>query len=214
MAFCTVQNHRSNYTQVPNDAMLHLLRMKKANAFGLYVYMASKPDRWIFKIKSIARQLNWSESTVTRAMNTLEHEGYLRRTRVKGADGKFIDTHYDVFFSSDPVQHGTLIERELEIPPDYLTICEKQDVPYYVDYALSLLNEEDKSFLFKLQDYGGLAYEQIILKTITTLDEHTVMNPEGYAIAVLANEIKRAKRTYSVLLKGINHGSVQKKRKE
>ena len=40
------------------------------------------------------------------------------------------------------------------------------------------------------------------------------MNPEGYAIAVLANEIKRAKRTYSVLLKGKQNGSIQKKAKE
>ena len=214
MAFCTVQIHRGNFTQVPNEAMLHLLRMKKTNAFGLYVYMASKPDRWIFKIQSIARQLRWSESTVARAMKTLEQEGYLKRTRVKGPDGKFVDTHYDVFYTANPAFDEIQTERELMIPVDYLTICENANVPAYVDYALSLLNEEDRNFLFALQDYGGLAYEQIILKTITTLDEHSVMNPEGYAIAVLANEIKRAKRTYSVLLKGKRNGSVQKKAKE
>ena len=214
MAFSTVQIHRGNFTQVPNEAMLHLLRMKKTNAFGLYVYMASKPDRWIFRIQSIARQLNWSESTVTRAMKTLEQQGYLKRTRVKGFDGKFIDMHYDIFYTPNHPHDEVRPKRDLVIPSDYLTICEKPNVPAYVDYALSLLNEDDRDFLFCLQDYGGLVYEQIILKTITTLDEHSVMNPEGYAIAVLANEIKRAKRTYSVLLKGKKNGSIQEKTKE
>lgn len=212
MAFCTVQNHRSNFTQIPNQAMLHLLRMNKANAFGLYVFMASKPDRWIFKTKSIARQLNWSESTVIRAMKVLEKEGFLRRTRIKGSDGKFIDMHYDVFYSTDDNEKPAA--RELEIPADYYSICKNSSVLAHVDYALSQLSMADKEFLFKLQDYGGLVYESIILKTISVMDDHTVENPEGYAIAVLNNEIKREKRTYSGLLKGLANGSISKKSEE
>lgn len=82
MAFTTVRVHRSNFTQVPNDAMVKMLREKKTNAFGLYVFMASKPGTWEFQTSTIARQLNWSKSTVNRAMKDLEETGYMRRTRL------------------------------------------------------------------------------------------------------------------------------------
>ena len=201
MAFCVVNTHRGNFTQVPNNAMLTLLRKNHTKAFGLYVFMGSKPDKWVFKTSWIAKQLCWSEKTVERAMKILIQEGYLRRTQRKSPDGKFFDMQYDLYYDPQEQEETCLVE-ELTLPVDYFTICENPATPEYVQYALSLLNEEDRSFLRRLYEMCNRAYYQILLKVVTSVDSHSTYNPEGYAIAVLANEIKQAKRSYSVVLKG------------
>lgn len=213
MAFTTVRVHRSNFTQVPNDAMVKMLREKKTNAFGLYVFMASKPGTWEFQTSTIARQLNWSKSTVNRAMKDLEETGYMRWTIVKGSDGRFHHTNYEVFYEPQEKKDQPP-EHDLIIPPDYYDLCEK---PYTIDrvsYALAMQSDDDKEYLLKLQEFNKMAYYQILLHTITTLESHAAENPEGYAIAVIRTEIKRSKRTYGFLTKGRKNGSVQEKGKE
>ncbi len=201
MAFCSASNHRGNFTQIPNDSMMNLLRKNKVKAFALYAYMASKPDYWVFRTSWIAKDLGWSEKAISRAMTSLEEEGYLKRTRKKTADGKYYDMHYDLYYTSQEPEYIETIPDHIVIPADFFNLCENPMTLEYVQYALSILGETDQQFMIQLKEISISAYHQIILKTITTVDSHLAINPEGYAITVLNNEIKRAKRTYTVLTK-------------
>jgi predicted transcriptional regulator len=67
-----------------------------ATAKLLYIYLISKPDRWNFKIVSIASQMKESKNTINRYLQELEDLRLLLRRKIATKEGKFTGIAYYV----------------------------------------------------------------------------------------------------------------------
>jgi len=63
-------------------------------AKGLLSQMLSLPDNWDYTLAGLAQINREGKSAIRSAVNELEQAGYIRRRRVKGADGKFSGNEY------------------------------------------------------------------------------------------------------------------------
>jgi hypothetical protein len=76
-----------NFTILDN----HLLTDERLSweARGLLSYLLSKPDDWQVRLYDLVRRGPAGEHKVTRILRELQAAGYLRRHRMRRADGRF-----------------------------------------------------------------------------------------------------------------------------
>lgn len=84
-------------------------------ARGLLLTMLSMSDNFNFSIKGLASILPDGETKVSSALKELEKHGYLKRKRIYGQNGRFLDVEYAI--SDEPIfLQSNLDEPQLENP--------------------------------------------------------------------------------------------------
>lgn len=84
-------------------------------ARGLLLTMLSMSDNFNFSIKGLASILPDGETKVSSALKELEKHGYLRRERIYGQNGRFLDVEYSI--SDEPIfSESNLDEPQPENP--------------------------------------------------------------------------------------------------
>lgn len=210
MHFIDAVNIRCNFTQIPNQAINLLLKKGEVNAFGLYCFMGSKPENFIFRINWLAKEMHWSESTVSRALNVLVKEGYIKRKTIRSSDGKFLSQQYQIYFNRDDKnekkdgseQMEETYYRKLCYPKELEPYCQSEYKLYILNYAVQMIPDADYIFLKNLNEQGELAYVQLMKEALEVLERKHPDNDEGYAITVLENKIKQYRMIYPAIAKG------------
>ena len=77
---------KSNYTAIPNSFINDTSLSWKAK--GIFLYLASKPDDWVFNMDQIASMATDQGSALKTGVKELERAGYLRRERVFDGAGR------------------------------------------------------------------------------------------------------------------------------
>ena len=92
-----------NFGVAPNELLNDSGLSLKAK--GLYVYMQSKPDEWVFSLDRIASQNKDGKDSVRNAIKELADAGYLTRKKMF-KDSKGVFSHYKI--SESPLENPTL----------------------------------------------------------------------------------------------------------
>lgn len=84
-----------NYTTMSNVHLRDTQLSLKAK--GLLSYMLSNPDDWDYSIAGLASQCRDGIDSVRSGIKELEAHRYLRREKIRDAQGHIIDHDYRVF---------------------------------------------------------------------------------------------------------------------
>lgn len=95
------------FTQVPNKVLYDNNLSLKAK--GLYAYMISKPDGWVFHTEAILKEIKEGQSAFFAAIAELKKWGYIKISRERKADGRYGCTIYEFLdvFGVSPHQENT-----------------------------------------------------------------------------------------------------------
>lgn len=88
-------NRNKNYTHMANYHFREKGMSLKAK--GLLSLMLSLPDEWDYSANGLATLSKDGKDSVKKTLVELEQFGYLKRTRVTDAKGRFIGYDYDIF---------------------------------------------------------------------------------------------------------------------
>lgn len=83
------------FVQIPNSILINPDISLKAK--GVLALMLSLPDNWNFSIEGIAGKCKESRECISNAVRELESAGYIKRTMMRGDDGKIIRMEYEIF---------------------------------------------------------------------------------------------------------------------
>lgn len=86
---------RNNYTVMSNFHLRDPNLSLKAK--GLLSYMLSNPDDWDYSIRGLASQNRDGPDSVRTGLKELEAHHYLKREKVRDAQGHIIDYDYQIF---------------------------------------------------------------------------------------------------------------------
>ncbi len=87
------KNELNNWQQVPRELVFDKTITDRARF--VYVYMACKPDDWVFHTSAMSKDLGYSEETTRKYIKELISKGWLSKeeqSRVKGVFGNVIYT--------------------------------------------------------------------------------------------------------------------------
>lgn len=85
-------------------------------AKGLLSQMLSLPDNWDYSIVGLTKINKDGLDSIKATLKELEQFGYLKRTRIKGTGGKYIDIEYTIY--EKPQVENPLVEKPyVENPP-------------------------------------------------------------------------------------------------
>lgn len=87
--------YKSNFTVVGNG-IINDKRLKPQERF-LYIYLASKPDDWVFNNKIICSDLGIGENTFKRWSKSLVDLGWISKEQTMNDDGTFGANQYELF---------------------------------------------------------------------------------------------------------------------
>jgi hypothetical protein len=101
------QTIKKRFKNNPTHVPITILECKKLSlkAKGLYVYLLSKPDGWIFKKGIILNELKEGADAFDNAIKELLESGFLSKLQLRGDDGKFIGTEYTIYDEPQEKQH-------------------------------------------------------------------------------------------------------------
>lgn len=90
----------TNNTGIKLDDIHNVLSTNKLSLKekGLYVYLLSKGDAWIFSAERIAVENQDGMASVKNCIRALEVHKLLKRTQLKNERGMFSGMHYEVFY--------------------------------------------------------------------------------------------------------------------
>ena len=89
----TIVEAMDRYVKVPRDLTRDGVSLA---AVGLYAAILSFGKEWNLNIRGLASILDVSPNLITTYLGQLERAGYVRRSRTKGADGRFTGWDYQV----------------------------------------------------------------------------------------------------------------------
>ena len=78
-------------------------------AKGLLAYILSLPDDWKFTVGGLTSQLKECKSSIAKALDELERNGYLQRHYTRTADGKIAEAVYEIF--EEPVLKNLMLDK-------------------------------------------------------------------------------------------------------
>jgi len=99
----------TSYGVTPN----HVLKDKNLSlkAKGLFGYLQSKPDGWVFSVERISQESCDGKDSVRSGLQELENAGFLLRKAIKGEDGMF--NGYDYELSENPFTDNPSTDSQL-----------------------------------------------------------------------------------------------------
>jgi len=81
-------NLKNNFTIVANEVCEDTLISMKA--LGLYVYIASKPDGWVFYLEQLAHRFGCGKDAIRSALGELEKAKRVERFKERNKQGQFV----------------------------------------------------------------------------------------------------------------------------
>ena len=87
-----------DFVQIPNSILTSPDISLKAK--GILALMLSLPDNWKFSIEGIVSKCKESKECIGNAIKELESAGYVKRTMIRGDDGKITGMEYEIFEES------------------------------------------------------------------------------------------------------------------
>lgn len=87
-----IRKPRINFTQVPNEILASYMISWKAK--GVYAYLLSKPDGWVFHPKAIQKEGVGGKRLLNSAIKELIEKGCLERHIIRGEKGKITGIEY------------------------------------------------------------------------------------------------------------------------
>lgn len=84
-----------DFVQIPNGILTNSKISLKAK--GVLALMLSLPNNWNFSIEGIASKCKESRESIANAIKELEKVGYIKRTMMRGDDGKITRMEYEIF---------------------------------------------------------------------------------------------------------------------
>jgi len=90
---------KSNFTQIPNSLILDEELSYKAK--GVYTYLASKGDGWVFYVSEIAKHSKDGKDSVKSALTELIQNRYLVRHKLNNEETGQIEYDYEIFDTVD-----------------------------------------------------------------------------------------------------------------
>lgn len=108
----TIKKFDIGFTQVSNVLLYDKNLSLKAK--GLYAYLFSKPDNWIFHNDVILQEIKEGSTCFKEAIKELEKYGYIKRVVLKGQDGRVKGVQY--LFLNKVIENKALVsENENQI---------------------------------------------------------------------------------------------------
>jgi hypothetical protein len=116
-------NHNKNYTVINNTICKDKRISWKAK--GIWLYAFSRPDNWSFNIENLINMSTDGRDAVTSGLKELESCGYLKRERIRNADGTlakgaiwdFYETPQEIKEFLPETENPNLDISSLEKPP-------------------------------------------------------------------------------------------------
>lgn len=89
-----------NNTGIKLDDLYNVLASNelKFREKGIYVYLLSKSNAWIFSAERIAEETQDNIGTVKTSLRILESKGLLKRNKIKNERGLFAGMDYEIFY--------------------------------------------------------------------------------------------------------------------
>lgn len=97
------------YGQTPNEILNNPKISLKAK--GMFGYLQSKPNNWDFSVNKMKSQLKEGKDGISTTLQELENLGYLVRTPVKTAEGKWAGVDY--LLTEKPLTEKPSAEKQL-----------------------------------------------------------------------------------------------------
>ena len=102
------------YGQVPNDILNNPNLSLKAK--GLFAFLQSKPDGWMFSIERISGQTRDGKDAIRSAIKELEKNGFLIRKIIRNEKGEW--SGYDYILSENPLSENPTTDNPMSENPD------------------------------------------------------------------------------------------------
>lgn len=112
---------KDNFTTIPNEFVNDTSLSWKAK--GIFLYLASRPDDWVFSMDHIRQQATDQMGALQTGIKELEKAGYLRRQRKFNGEGKISGWKWTLELPS--------ISRQTENPSDGKSVRRK--TPLYTN---------------------------------------------------------------------------------
>jgi hypothetical protein len=161
-------NHNKNYTIINNTICKDNRLSWKAK--GIFLYAFSRPDTWQFFLEDLIKQSTDGKDSVSAGLRELVEAGYLKRERIRKADGTFERGAIWDFFETpqelkefvpeteNPVLDNPVLEKPPLISTDPVISTEKNsnsavvffdclkdlDIPIADKIAISATNPESR----------------------------------------------------------------------
>ena len=135
---------------VLNDAGLSL------KAKGLYAYLFSKPDGWVFHNAVILREIKEGRDAFRSAVLELENAGYIKRETLKNAAGQVegVNIHF-----INPAALAPISEKPTEEKPKQAEPNKEKPADIKKDLNNRYLNKTDGTSLNHLYIYPGFQFD-------------------------------------------------------
>lgn len=91
--------HSSNFTVVGNEAIQNPNLSAKAK--GLFVYLLSLPNDWIFYERELVNHFSDGKSSISSALRELKENGYVTIKKIRDENGRFMKSEW--FITESPV---------------------------------------------------------------------------------------------------------------
>lgn len=113
------RNLDHNFTQVPNEIFDKGLSLK---ATGLYVYLISKPEDWVVRVRDITNRFTDQKKSVYSGLKELIGAGYVVRTQEQQNNGQFTEVEYTAYDTPLSQKGETLKGETLKEPISNINI--------------------------------------------------------------------------------------------
>lgn len=122
---------------------------------GIYMRLIVLGLKWKLHIKGLSSHLGISDTRIRKAISTLEREGYIVRTAVKGEDGRFKGWNYRIMpYPVSEEERSSAGKRKADIAENGLP--QKQTCPY------SDMSENGVDNIYRLKTIINLNKEETI----------------------------------------------------
>ena len=138
------------FVQIPNSILSDPNISFKAKS--VLAIMLSLPDNWDFSVEGINDKCKEGKDCIGKAINELIDAGYVKRTKIRGDDGRITKWDYEVF--ENPYQDNPDIEKlEEEIPVLKSSVLDNQseDIPNEEneDTYNTIINKKENNNIYK-----------------------------------------------------------------
>jgi hypothetical protein len=183
------KSYKSNFTTVPNIIINDKTISLKAK--GIYLFLISKPDNWVFSVDRIASQNSDGENSVRTALKELETKRFLKRVQINKG-GIFGQNDYIIYDEPYPLDenHLTVISTPSDDSRRTVSRRAENHRALVKTNIVKVINSKelitplpnDVAFLFT-KDGGDLLYKYLDFRK----SKHDVKNPIALSRSVVKN---------------------------
>jgi len=128
-----INKYTTGFTTLPNDLLNDESITFKAK--GIYAFLNSKPDGWVFSVDRISKQTLEGRDSIRAGILELESAGLVTRTPLKNSGGQFFGYDYNIYdyqpknksSLGKPVDGKTIDGKPVDGKPQNIVIKKEQE---------------------------------------------------------------------------------------